>query len=320
MIRAIIYAKKIIERQVKKNDYEMISEDFSKYQKGFYWTNENIDHCLGMVNLKEKNNALAVASTGDHAFNLIANGINDVDTFDINRLTEYLVLGLKRTMITVYNYYEFLAMQNFISDPAVSLEQLTDIIMSLTYHMDTKYRIFWREIADYNYKIQKKYGTNLNLIHMLYINVFALSCHLNNNTYLYDEYFYEDFRNKLGKANINFKGADALDLAKVFKGKKYDIIMLSNILDYANTRWGNGWGINELEAYIKSLEGISNEDAVIFIKYILSYINSRVVKKHIFHDSSIVSDEITDKIYSVPKHSSSREIDGIILRRVKIDK
>ena len=320
MIRAIICAKRIIERQVKSHNYEMINEDFSKYQKGYYWTNENIDYYLGLVNLKEKNNALVVASTGDHAFNLVTKGVYDIDTFDINRLTEYLVLGLKRAMIEVYNYYEFLAVQNFIADPEISLEELTDLISGLTYHMDKKYRIFWREIIEYNYKIQKKYGTNLNLIHMLYINVFAMQCHLNNNTYLYDEYIYEDFRSKLGKANITFKGADALDLAKIFKDKKYDIIMLSNILDYANTRWGNDWGITELETYIKSLEGISNEDAIIFVKYILSYMNSGVVKSHIFHDSVITPEEVTEKIIPVPKNSSTRECDGIILRRVKIDK
>lgn len=320
MIRAIIYAKKIIERQVKNNKYEMIGEDFTKYQKGYYWTNENIDYYLGMFNLESKNNALAVASTGDHAFNLVANGIDNIDTFDINRLTEYLVLGLKRTMIAVYNYYEFLAMQNHMANPEISLEELTDIISSLTYHMDSKYRIFWQSIIDYNYKLQKKYGTNLNLIHMLYIGVFARTCHLNNNTYLYDEYVYEDFRSKLGNANITFKGTDALDLAKEFKGKKYDVIMLSNILDYANTRWGNNWGINELEAYIKSLEGISNEDAIIFVKYIISYINSGVVKSHIFHDSSIMPSDLTDQIYPIPKYTSSSSYDGMILRRVKIDK
>ena len=320
MIKAIIHAKRIIERQVKQNDYEMISEDFSKYQKGYYWTNENIDHYLGMNNLKNMHSALTVAGTGDHAFNLVVHGISEIDTFDINKLTEYLVFGLKRTMIDVYGYYEFLAMQNLIADPQISLDDLTDIISGLTFHMDTKYRIFWREIIDYNYKLQKKNGTNLNLIHMLYVGVFAWNFHINNNTYLYDEYMYEDFRNKLGKANITFKGVDALDLSKAYKGKKYDIIMLSNILDYANATWGNNWDINQLETYVKSLEGLSNDNALIFIKYILSYMKGGVEKPNLFHDSSIVTSEITDEIYSIPKNNTSKECDGIILRRVKIDK
>ena len=320
MIKSIYYAKKIIERQVRNKQYEMIDEVFSKYQKGYYWTNENIDYYLKLANLKNTSKALTVTSTGDHTFNLIYHGINNIDTFDINNLTEYFALGLKRAMIIEYNYFEFINMINYIADPYISLEQLTDIINNLTYNMERKHQIFWRQIIDYNYKLQKKTGTNLNLIHMLYIGVYAKTTSLNNNSYLQDEYSYENFRLKLIKANISFKNCDALDLSNAFKDKKYDLILLSNILDYVNSRWGNNWGYNELYGYIKSLDCISNQDAVIFLKYIISYIDNGKVKDHIFHNSIITSEDFQDSIYEVPKHTTSSERDGIILRRVKIDK
>ena len=52
MILAVMYAKKIIERQVKNGNYDLISSRFTKYQKGFYWTNENDASYLNLVNLK----------------------------------------------------------------------------------------------------------------------------------------------------------------------------------------------------------------------------------------------------------------------------
>ena len=41
MIKSIIYAKKIIARQVRNKTYEQAVSNFTKYQKAFYWSNEN---------------------------------------------------------------------------------------------------------------------------------------------------------------------------------------------------------------------------------------------------------------------------------------
>jgi len=320
MFRAIVYAKKIIERQVKNGDYDVINSYFTKYQKGFYWTNENIGCYLNAVNLEGMENALTVAGSGDIAFNLINKGINNVDTFDINRLTEYFILGLKRTMILKYNYYDFLFMINRIADKDISLEELTSILISLTKDMDFKYKLFWEEILGFNYHIQKIYGTNLNLMMMLYVGTNARMSHLNNNSYLLDPYCYEEFRRKLGMANISFKGVDAIDLTKKYRGKKYDLILLSNVLDYADGRWGSNWNKEQLEEYLKSLESITNDDGVIFVKYIINYITEKGFKEQIFYDSSLSREDVDDPIVEIPKHTSTTISDGVILRRVKIDK
>jgi len=209
---------------------------------------------------------------------------------------------------------------DLIASPGLPLETLTDIINDLLPYMEEKYQIFWKEIINYNYKLQKRYKTNLNLMQMLYIGIFPPHSHINNSTYLYDEYCYEDLRCRLNSANITFKGVDALELAKHFNGNKYDIILLSNILDYANNKWGDNWDYQKLEEYLKSLENLMKNDGVIFYKYILSYIKDGVKKDKIFHDSSISSSDILDEFYQIPKVTTSKESDGIILRRVKIDK
>lgn len=312
------YAKRIIEEQVKNNRYSDITENFKKYQKSFYWTNENLACYLKIANFHNYENALCVASSGDHIYELIAKNIKNIDTFDINKLTEYFSLGLKKAMILNYDYYSFLEVMNLISLDYLPLDYLSDILRDLLPYMEEKYRKFWQEIIDYNYRIQTKYKTNLNLMKMLYVGTDFPRMHVNNCYYLLDEYCYNDFKNKLKNTNITFKKADALELSKHFKDKKYDVILLSNILDYANTTWGENWNIQKLEEYLKSLEGITKDNGIIFYKYILSYLKEGIEKEKIFHNSSIKKEEINDQFYIVPKSVNTKEDDAVILRRVKL--
>lgn len=319
MLKSIMAAKRIIERQVNSNTYEQVGSDFSKYQKAFYWGNENMDYYLNMVHMPQKENALTVAGSGDHIYNLIANGVTNVDSFDINYLTEYLALGLKLALIEKYDYYDFLFMITNIANPLLSLEELSDILTDLLPCMDLKYRIFWREIIDYNYRLQKRKGTNLNLILMLYINVFSNTFNLDNNTYLCDERSYIAFKNKLRNAHITFKGLDVADLPSKVKGK-YDLILLSNTLDYIEGRWGQNWSHEKLEEYLKSLEVLSKDNAIIFYKYVINLLRGDVYKENIFYDSSVIYEDVASEIHLIPKVGYETIYDGMILRRVKIDK
>lgn len=320
MIKSIIYAKKIIARQVRNKTYEQAVSNFTKYQKAFYWSNENIDYYLNMIDLGNCENALTVAGSGDHIFNLVANGITEVDSFDINFLTEYLALGLKKAMIVKYNYYDFLTMISNIANPLLSLDELSDILFDLLPYMDLKYRIFWQNIIDYNYNLQKREGTNLNLILMLYIGVFTNTFNLNNNTYLTDEYSYNEFKRKLGNSNITFKGLDVADVPSKIKGKSYDLILLSNTLDYIEGRWGQDWTYEDLQKYLNSLESLSKDNCIIFYKYVINLLHGSDYKEHIFHDSSVKLEEIKSEMHLIPKNGHETIYDGMLLRRVKIDK
>lgn len=320
MLKAIYQTRKIIARQVKKNNYDLIDSEFSKYQKGFYWTNENIACYLNMFNVQGMDSALTIASSGDHIFNLVDKDIRNVDSFDINRLTEYLILGLKRAMIIKYNYFEYMTYINYLPNSEVSINLITDFIHELLPYMDEKYRIFWNDIANYNYRIQKRNGTNLNLFQMLYVNVHSTFASIKYNGYLMDEYCYNIFKRKLINANISFKGADALDIKKEFSEKTYDLILLSNVLDYANEKWGDNWDYHKLEEYIKDLESLCNNNGIIFLKYILSYKTRNGVKVDIFHDSMVSESDLKEELYAIPTTISEEIEDGLILKRVKIDK
>ena len=107
MERALAVAKKIIYQKIK---YWVLlsSSNFSKFCEIYPFTNENINGYIGKIVFSENDIILSILSSGDHAFNLITSGALNIDTFDINCLTEYYALGLKRALIIRYSYDEFM--------------------------------------------------------------------------------------------------------------------------------------------------------------------------------------------------------------------
>ena len=101
---------------------------------------------------------------------------------------------------------------------------------------------------------------------------------------------------------------------------KYDLILLSNTLDYIEGRWGQNWSHEKLEEYLKSLEALSKDNAIIFYKYVINLLRGDVYKENIFYDSSVTYEDVASEIHLIPKVGYETIYDGMILRRVKIDK
>jgi len=305
-------AKSLIDRQVNSNAIERFGIAFSAYQKVYFWTNENIGAYLDSVNFYGKENACAVSASGDHAFNLITSGIKNIDTFDVNLLTEYFAFGFKRALILRYDYESFLKTINTLLNPETKLDEITDIVRELFPYMEQKHKIFWNTILDYNYTSQKEMGTNLNLFLMLSFGNNHLEATMYNN-YLLNRENYELLRNRLGYANISFRSGNALSLSTHFNDK-YDFILLSNIIDYFSKSWGMNWTCDKLQEYISSLEEISKDDCIIFLKYIYYYTENR---KHIIPCSSVTKDDLEGfEIISFQSKQNSKTNDGMILKRV----
>ena len=171
---AIEKTKEYIKKQVKIDRVSLINEPFSKYQKVYLSTNENIKEYLDLVSFKNKTNALTVLASGDHAFNLITKGILNIDTFDTNILTTYYVFGLKYAMILKYSYKEYLNILSILTNKQTNLELITTIIKDLLPYMDLKYRNYWNEIIDYNYNIQKDKSNHINIIYLLFMNIYSI--------------------------------------------------------------------------------------------------------------------------------------------------
>lgn len=317
MENCIIGAKNLIEAQVKENHIGNIGRAFYEFQKVYSWTNENINAYLSLADFKDKTNALSVMASGDHLFNLVVNGIQNIDAFDTNRLTEYYALGFKRAMILKYDYQTFIEKMSLISNANATIEEISDLILGLLPFMENKYAAYWKTIVDFNFCIQKRYGTNLNL--------FSLISFVNNcddisfyNNYLVDEAHYEELRQNLGRTNISFKCVNAVDLANVYSGLQYDFILLSNILDYFAPLWNMNWDYAHLKKYEEELEKIIAFGGTIFLNYIFNYgVIGGYLRRSIIRNSKVKINDLTDEeVHKLSFWSDTNVFDGMVLKRV----
>lgn len=184
----------LIEKQIKEHKIFNAGTPFSKYQKIYLWTNENINGYLSDINPSIGDIALTVMASGDHTFNLVTNGVLNIDTFDTNILTEYYVLGLKRAMVLKYDYNTFINTMEKLSSNNINIEESTNIIYELLPFMDTKYRKYWLELNDKNYKLQKEHNTNFSIFHLLFINILDDYKYLKSNNYLINEENYNKLK------------------------------------------------------------------------------------------------------------------------------
>lgn len=300
--------KTLISRQVDYNKIFYEGIPFSKYQKFYFCTNEYIKGYL--QDIKNKERALSVLSSGDHLFNLIEKGIKNVDTFDTNLLTKYYVYGIRYAMFLKYSYNEYIKSLKKIIDKNTTLEELTNILLELLPFMDIKYRKFWKVIIEYNYSYQKN-KTNLNLFNLISLGIEDINEITLNNGYLSNEKNYNNLKKNILIANTSFKNINAIKLPKKYN-EIYDLILLSNIPEYL----GNYFYNYDFIEYINSLKNMINTDGIIFFNYIHKYKTKNIIRKHIF---TYLNEEGHNIINKEIKSTGSKEDykDGIIILRKK---
>lgn len=309
MDESTLYAKEMIKNQVNQKRITNVFEPFSKYSKGYLWTNENIKEYINKKYISEYNSALSVTGSGDHLFNLILNNVLNIDTFDTNTLTEYNVLGLKKALIEKFKYNDFLTICELIANNMLTLEETTYLIKDLLPLMDKKYRKYWQKISEYNYQLQKNNDEYLDLFAMLFININEKNNFIRKNSYLISKDNYDKFKENMMRANINFYCTNAINILDTFPNQKYDVILLSNILDYITINWN----YEQLRKFEDELLFITNNNGKIFLAYLLNYYNKN--NKNIFRRADIKKEELINEIIIELKEKDYKHNDAVILIR-----
>ena len=309
MDESTLYAKEMIKNQVNQKRITNVFEPFSKYSKGYLWTNENIKEYINKKYISEYNSALSVTGSGDHLFNLILNNVLNIDTFDTNTLTEYNVLGLKKALIEKFKYNDFLTICELIANNMLTLEETTYLIKDLLPLMDKKYRKYWQNISEYNYQLQKNNDECLDLFAMLFININEKNNFIRKNSYLISKDNYGKFKENMMRANINFYCTNAINILDTFPNQKYDVILLSNILDYITINWN----YEQLRKFEDELLFITNNNGKIFLAYLLNYYNKN--NKNIFRRADIKKEELINEIIIELKEKDYKHNDAVILIR-----
>lgn len=182
------------------------------FRKTYFITNENL-HFFDGLDTNNINNALTVLGSGDQLFNLVYKGVNNIETFDKNKMALYFALGIKKTAIEVLNYQQFLSFFENINEPDNS-SNLEYIISS----SETRYRKFWESIV----AVIKEY--DLSLFCLCYGDIKKL------NAYCKDEQSFLTTKQNLKEAKINFKHLLVQEIPDNYDF--FDFIYLSNIMDY----------------------------------------------------------------------------------------
>ena len=314
---ALLKSEKLI-----KNDPSL-----KAFSEIYPWTNENVSAYLSLpiVDINSKNNALSVLAGGDHLFNLIINGIKEIDTFDINEITKYYALGLKRAMILKYDFDKFKVEMNRLWN--ANGEELYEIIRQLYINMDQEYKSFWQALIEFDYKYKKDNPSKNNFIHAL-ATVGSLELpgmHITHNGE-YDEKFltkenYKKLRELLPNITINFERCNAFELYKYFKrySKQYDLILLSNIFNYY---WyyrlcqgikPNEWSYNFLKEYESKIAPLTRENTIVFLQYVFyAQANNGII----FDQSKIKQTDLCDEeMYRIPSKDSSSQKDVVLIKK-----
>lgn len=101
------------------------TSSFSMYDRVYEYATENIKDSIGSYDGNDR--ILTVLSSGDHVFNYIVNGAENIESFDINAFTRYY-FELKRACIEKFQYNEFL--ENADSLLTYALEHLDELPLS----------------------------------------------------------------------------------------------------------------------------------------------------------------------------------------------
>ncbi|MBQ9834439.1 MAG: DUF3419 family protein [Bacilli bacterium] len=258
------------------NKFEKSSpSNFDEYSPYYIFTNEPLQQLIDLIDLSTYKKCLSVLSGGDIAFSLINAGFKQVDTFDINRLTEYFVLGFKKRAIELLSYEQFLELFNYdfhalFNNQFGTNQTLENYVIS---NLDKDYKNFWME---YKYGLKEK-GYNSSVFHMGVNYILKDIKYRKQLSYLNCAEDYKTFQKKLIDSTINFEPLDIKDIPQ--KLNSYDFIHLSNILDYSyllypDSRKAVNEGIKLLtEIYNKNL---TSEGLIIITAILPRFISSLV--------------------------------------------
>ncbi len=228
---------------------------YSKYSKMYILTTENINGYYRKLNFKNKR-VLTVTSSFDHALNAILYGSKKITTFDINKLSFHMA-NLKIAAVKTLTYEEFIDF--FLSPKVFSYEIYKKIRMELNCDFDKFFE-----------GIYKHFEYNGSLIRKSYLFHHGHKSNVEDNTYLTKNNYYI-LKDKINDTQIDFINTSITNLTKCIKDEKYDLILLSNISDYAESIFKKDYLKKYFTFIENSVTKLLNENGLIAVAYIYDY-------------------------------------------------
>lgn len=232
----------------------------TNYNPMYLFTNENLNNLLKKINLEGKD-IFTVCSSSDQYFNFLLNGANNIATFDINKLTEYLFY-LKRSAIINLDYEEFKTylLKEKINNKFIFSKEIYNQIKD---DLPDNIKYYWNELYR-NYTGKEIYKSRLFIDNKKQTKTIK-----NNNQYLKTEQNYNKLKNILKHVKtFNYNNINIFN--EIPNNIKYDFIYLSNIFDCLNATNQEEFNQKAIKI-INILAHLLKEEGEIAIQYIFVY-------------------------------------------------
>lgn len=234
--------KKVQELQNAVNSDIESSKRFSDNSPSYLFTTENLQDSFTTKGLSK---VLTIGSSGDHLFNAVLQGAKEIDCFDVNIFSKYII-ELKTTAISNLSYDDFIKL--FFED---NKEIYTQIRQFLS--------ITCRYIVDLIFSPQKK-----RIVKEQYISKKQT---LYNCNYLNSEEQYNRLKQSLSDVKVNNIVTD-IQLLHNNLNKQYDLIHLSNVSDYAHLMFKEDYLQQFNERVVKPLLPCLTDDGRMICGYV----------------------------------------------------
>lgn len=227
----------------------MVNFFSSKNKNGFTFTKEDSSYLFTTENIRfymprmDDCNVLTVCASSDHYLNAYLMGASNVDVFDINELTRF-VLNLKKCALCYLDYEEFLEYFG-----------ISNINNVLDYNIYIKFSKYLDDVTKYYfdcyYKLVNYNGSYLYYrTDLFYSLIVKLGDNIKKlNYYLDIENYYKLQGIMRGIGNVNFISSDINELDGKLDNK-YDFMFFSNIMDYQSDLDKFMGSINRLKDYL----------------------------------------------------------------------
>lgn len=224
------------------------SKTFHNYSFIYKTTNENIRGFLDKIKIKPNSKILTVSSSTDQVFSFALFNPIRIDCFDITIFSKYFC-DLKISAVKNLEYEEYI--EYFFKSECYENEFSEEIYEKIKEDLSLESRMFWDSLYNFfeGFEIYNSF--------LFSSEYYSVSKSLRNNLYLDKENYYK-LKTYLKQIKINYKN---MDIIKDEMSRKYDLVYLSNLLDYYDK-----------ELYKKRLEilGCLKEDSLA-ITYLYNY-------------------------------------------------
>jgi len=260
----------IIQIKALVKDFEVVlrrSKKFAGFSQLYSFTTERLAAYYPNFEFSGKD-VLVVGASGDHMINAYLLGAKNVTCFDINILAKYFV-DLKIAGLKKLSYRQFL---RFFLRSSKALSY--NVYLNLRSQLLPAAKFFWDSIY-------KKVNNNGQVLResLLFNNSFDRDEEkISNNLYLQSAKHYQAARQQIRDKKLVWFASSVEDICRqaLFKSKAYDIILLSNLADYASLMFRERNYLQQFrDRIIKVLLDSLAPNGILSFAYLYDYYNKR---------------------------------------------